>query len=200
MVENRERPYWEREMATTKNVKAKPGSSKAAAAKRDALFVEAYLSNGNNGKQAAITAGWSAASAGVVACEKLKQPNIAALIAERSKSVAEQAGLNTVGVLTELRKMVHADLRQLFNADGTLKEVSEWPDDVACAVSSLEIDQLFEGKGEERKQIGFTKKLKLWDKNAAVEKAMKHLGLFEKDNVQSKPSVTFTISGDDADL
>lgn len=189
-------------MATTtkKVTKAKAGSSKAAAARRDALFVEAYLTNGGNAKQAAITAGWGAHSAGVTASKKMSQPNIAAAIAERSKTVAEQAGLRTVDVLKELRKLVHADLRKLFREDGSVKDVSEWPDDVAAAVSSLEINELFEGQGKDRMQIGYTKKLKLWDKNAAVEKAMKHLGLFEKDNVQSKPSVTFTISGDDADL
>lgn len=183
---------------TTK--KAKAGSSKAAAARKLELFIEAYLSNGHNGKQAAITAGYAANSASVTAAKLLAQANVRAIVEARAKKTAEASELKTVEVLQELRKMVHADLRKLFREDGSVKEVSEWPDDVAAAVSSLEINELYDGSGQERKQIGFTKKLKLWDKNAAVEKAMKHLGLFEKDNSQSKPNVTFIISSDDADL
>lgn len=42
----------------------------------------------------------------------------------------------------------------------------------------------FEGSGEDRKFVGYTKKYKIADKNTALEKLAKHLGLYEKDNTQ----------------
>jgi hypothetical protein len=55
---------------------------------------------------------------------------------------------------------------------------------MAGAVASIEVDELFDGKGKGRKFIGYTKKVKFWDKNSGIEKAMKHLGLFAEDNKQ----------------
>jgi phage terminase small subunit len=104
--------------------------------------------------------------------------------------LGEKYQLTNESIVAELAKIVHSDLRTLFNEDGSLKPVADWPDDVAGAVSSLEIEQLFEGTGKERVQIGHTKKLKLWDKNSAIEKAMKHLGLFEADNKQKHSDLT----------
>jgi hypothetical protein len=35
-----------------------------------------------------------------------------------------------------------------------------------------------------RRRCGRIKKVRFWDKNSAIEKLMKHLGSFEKDNLQ----------------
>ena len=42
-------------------------------------------------------------------------------------------------------------------------------------------------------RTGRTTKLKVWDKNAALEKAMKHLGLYEKDNSQRAPNLALQV-------
>jgi hypothetical protein len=36
-------------------------------------------------------------------------------------------------------------------------------------------------------------KVKLWDKNAALEKALKHLGLYERDNRQKSENLTLQV-------
>jgi phage terminase small subunit len=74
-----------------------------------------------------------------------------------------------------------------------VKSPSEWDDDTAAAVSSIEIIEEFSGSGEDRKLSGLTKRVRLWDKNAALEKAMKHLGLHEKDNSQHVESLALRI-------
>jgi hypothetical protein len=51
--------------------------------------------------------------------------------------------------------------------------------DTRAAIASMEVD--------ERKVDGIvvrTVKIKFWDKNAALEKAMRHLGVYERDNTQ----------------
>ena len=42
--------------------------------------------------------------------------------------------------------------------------------------------------------IGLTRKLKQWDKNAALEKAMKFHGAYEKDNAQPNAAVAAALS------
>ena len=51
----------------------------------------------------------------------------------------------------------------------------------------MEVTEEWTGTGESRVQTGVTKKYKLADKNAALEKAMKHLGEYEADNRQRNP-------------
>ena len=42
----------------------------------------------------------------------------------------------------------------------------------------------YEGSGEDRRLVGHVKKYKVTEKTSAIDKLMKHLGLFEKDNEQ----------------
>lgn len=162
----------------------KAGTSKEAAAARKAAFIEAYITNGGNATEAAKTAGYSPKTAGSQGQRLLKDVEVKAALAERRESLAEKHELTTDSVIAELAKIVHADPRRLFREDGTLLSVQEWPDGIAGAVASVEVDELFEGQGSQRKFIGYTKKVKLWDKNSGIDKAMKHLGLFEADNKQ----------------
>ncbi len=157
----------------TKSKRVKQGTSKEAAAKRRKLFIEAYVSNGGNGLQAAIKAGFSPRSAGVTACQLLKEPNIRAEINRRTVEVLaiaqEKTGVTIATVLGELRALVHSDPRRFFDAKGKLLNVNELDADTAAALASFEVTD------------GRTKRIKLWDKNSAITNAMKHLGLFEED-------------------
>ncbi len=81
-------------------------------------------------------------------------------------------------VLLELRSLSMADIREAFDDDGTLKHPKDWPDSLARAVSGFEIDELFEGAGRDRRQVGETRKLKLWDKKGALELIGKTIAMF----------------------
>lgn len=160
------------------------GRSASAVAERERLFVDAYIANGNDGAKAARTVGYSAKDAKKQAFTMLRRPNVVKALAERREKLAVRYELTTESVIGELSKIVHADPRRMFAANGTILPVKDWPDDVAGMVASIEVDELFEGSGKEKVWTGYTKKVKLWDKNSAIDKAMKHLGLFEKDNKQ----------------
>lgn len=87
--------------------------------------------------------------------------------------------------LQELRSIATVDIRQAYNEDGTLKRITEMPADVAAALSNVECDELFEGVGAERELIGYTRKVKFWDKAKAIELFMKKHGLLiERKQVQ----------------
>lgn len=81
-------------------------------------------------------------------------------------------------ILKELRTIGLADIRKAFNEDGSMKPPHTWPDDLARAVSAVETDELFEGAGRDRTQIGLTRKLRFNDKIRALELLGKNLALF----------------------
>jgi phage terminase small subunit len=74
-----------------------------------------------------------------------------------------------------------------------LKRPDEWDDDTAASVASFEVFEEFSGCGDERKLTGYTKRVRLFNKIAAVDKAMKHLGLYEQDNGQRAPNLALQI-------
>ena len=64
-------------------------------------------------------------------------------------------------------------------------------DDTAACVASVEHDSF--GGGDDG-QSGRTTKIKVWDKNTALEKAMKHLGLYERDKAQRGESLAIQVN------
>lgn len=163
--------------------KVKAGTSKVSADTRRTAFVEAFIANGQNGTEAAIAAGFSPKTAGAQASRLLKDVKTQQLLADRRKVLAEKFELRTEDVLRELARIVYADPRKAFDANGNLLPVSEWPDEVAAMIASIEVDEM----KVDGAVVGLTKKVKLWDKNSAIDKAMKHLGQYEKDNAQKHP-------------
>jgi phage terminase small subunit len=173
-------------------------------------FAAAYVSNGGNAAAAARAAMGTMLRAGdttqasVQGTHLLKTIYVQHLIAEHHRRVEAELKakyeITRENVLDALSNLVFADPRLLFNPDGTLKHVSELDDRTAKMVSSFEVEELYEveGKGPARRKVntGRVTKVKMWDKNSAVDKAMRHLGLFEKDNNQ-KPTPVI-LSKDDA--
>jgi phage terminase small subunit len=110
--------------------------------------------------------------------------------------MAEKHGLTIDRILGELRRLALGDVRKLFNADGSMKALHEMDDDTAAMIAAIDVQEI----DVEGASIGRVKKIKLWDKNSALGNAMKHLGLFERDNEQGKGQFNLTVSSDDADV
>ena len=83
--------------------------------------------------------------------------------------------------MQELSAILRSDPRKVFGEDGQMIPVHLWSDEVAAAVSSVEVIEM---AGDDDQKPATVKKVKFWDKNSAIDKAMKHMGLFEKDNRQ----------------
>lgn len=95
-------------------------------------------------------------------------------------------------IMREFETAGFSDLRQLFKPDGSMLPPHEWPDGAAAAVASIEVDELFEGTGKDREQIGITRKVKLWDKTKSLESLAKILGKFV-----TKTDVSVTLKLED---
>ncbi|MEW6186184.1 MAG: terminase small subunit [Thermodesulfobacteriota bacterium] len=163
-----ERAY-EPEFPTEKN-----GRRKGTA--RERAFARYYIET-HRLAESARRAGYSAKNAHIIANRLIKKSLVADLIRAEEEAALKRAGVTAEQVLLVLANLANSDVRRLFREDGSLLNPVEWDDATAAAVSAIEIAEQFEGKGEERTQTGFVKKVRLWDKNKAVENLAKHLKL-----------------------
>lgn len=128
----------------------------------------------------------------------LTNANIQAYLEEKKKEIAERNKITQDMVIKELAKIGFADIRKAFNDKGSLKNIVDYDDDLAGAISSIETFEEYEGHGEDREYIGDTKKVRMLDKTKALELLGKHLGMF-KDKIEidtSKPfEVNITVKG-----
>lgn len=124
----------------------------------------------------------------------LKDSKISARIDELRAPALKATGLTVERTLREVERISHVDPRSFYRDDGTMKAPKEWDDAMAAAVASVEAIPVSLGrdaKGDVK--IGYTYKLKFWDKNAGLEKSMKHQGLFERDNAQSRDNLVLHV-------
>ncbi len=146
-----------------------------------------------NATQAAIRAGYSKKTAQMQASRLLLNVMIQERIAELIKERQSRTQTKADDAMNECIRIALADVGQAFNGDNTLKDIHEMPEDIRRAISGIEIDEIYAGRGESRKLIGYTKKVKFWSKDKQIETLFKHHGLFERDNDQSKPEHVIQI-------
>ncbi len=145
---------------------------------RQKKFISEYLID-RNGKQAAIRAGFSKKNAKSQASVLLALSHVAEEVNRRIKKQEEKLEIKSTDILREILKIAKSDIRKAFNDDGSLKDVKDLPDDIAAAIGGIDVDELFEGRGNDKERIGYTKKIKLWNKCEALEMLGKHLKLFD---------------------
>lgn len=106
---------------------------------------------------------------------------------------AVKAEATVARVLEEMRRLGFSDLRNAFDENGNLLSPSEWSDDFAASVSSIKVvTKTLPGQPDEGQEpqahggtltrrsanVEYVHEIKVWDKNSALEKLAKHLGMF----------------------
>lgn len=124
---------------------------------------------------------YSSAIAWIYADEKRKEQY------ERALKLREEWTVQRV--IDELKALALTDLREAFDADGKLKPMSSLPPAISRAIATVEVFEEWEGRGDDRKFLGLTKKVKLWDKTKALELIGKNLKMFV-DQVEHKHQVS----------
>lgn len=164
----------------------KPNAAQSAgsAEQRRKLFIEAFLSNGENVTKAAVAAGFSEKSAASQGSRLLKSAKVQQeLDSRRGEALArvqEQTGITLERTLREIARGAFFDVRKLFNADGTPKAINELDDDTAAVLAGLDVQQI--GGADDVPSV--VKKYKLADRKGYLDMLMKHLGGYKKDNEQ----------------
>jgi phage terminase small subunit len=139
-------------------------------------FTEEYLLD-LNATQAAIRAGYSPRTANEQAARLLANVSVSEVIRQAMEARSKRTQITADRVIEELRRIAFLDPRGFYNTDGSLKKVSDLTEDQAAALSGIESLEYFEGHGPDRAQVGWTRKIKWWDKIDALKLIAQHLGM-----------------------
>jgi len=148
------------------------------------LFVEEYLVD-LNATQAAIRAGYSPKWANKQAHTLIdKNRQIAKAIQEALAEREKRTEITSDMVLRELARIAFSDTRNLYREDGSMKLPHELDDDTAASLAGVDtFEETSEGM-----VIGYTRKVKRWDKAKALELLGKHLGMFTEKRELTGPN------------
>ncbi|EPF5461962.1 terminase small subunit [Pseudomonas aeruginosa] len=146
-----------------------------ALTKKQRLFVDEYLID-LNATQAAIRAGYSSRRATEIGYQLLQRPEVAqaiqAAMAERSKRTEVEADY----VIRRLREIDEMDVLDILEDDGSFRSIRDWPRAWRQFLSGIEIAELFEGRGDDRRIAGVLRKVKWPDKLRNLELLSRHVG------------------------
>lgn len=135
----------------------------------------------NNISKAAQFAGIQGDNARISAWQMLQHDDVQEYIEQLRKDQSSRTLVTMDKVQAEIARLAFSDIRDYYREDGTLKNPHELSDDAAAALAGIEIEEMFDGKGN---KIGDTTKIKPYDKLNALDKLARRLGMFEKDNDQ----------------
>lgn len=140
-------------------------------------FVREYLKD-LNASAAYRRAGYRSGNPDVCGPRLLGKVGIQEAIQTAMDARAKRVDLQADRVLQEIAHAAFLDPIELFRGDGTLKPLAEMPEPARRAIAGIDIVELFEGIGKDRKWIGYLKKVKLVSKEGTLDLAGRHLKLF----------------------
>lgn len=151
---------------------------------RQQKFVEGILA-GKPASQAYIGAGYKARgnAAEVNAGRLLRNAQVAAVIDEARLKAAARFDATAERVVREMARIAFADVRRLYRPDGTMIPPHEWDEDTAAAIAGVESEEEVTTGDDGTRTVTVARKVRRWDKRAALETLFKYLGLL-KDRVE----------------
>jgi phage terminase small subunit len=177
---------------TDKPKKVRNQLTEAQAREKRILFAHIYAADPTrNGAKAAREAGFPSLTKDSkrlnrVACNLLRRPEVKEIIEKEMNERAARLRINADWLLMRMAAEVEADIADLYNPDGSIKPVHEWPPVWRQGlVAGFEVEELFQGKGDDRVPIGRLRKVKLTDRTRIKELIGRHInvGAF-KDKVE----------------
>lgn len=118
-----------------------------------------------NATQAAIRAGYSEATAKSQASTLLTKPNVQARINQLKRERTERTLMKADDVLNILHEAVNVDMSELYNPNGTIKELDEIRPEIRRLITGI-------------KQTKFGTEYILFSKEKAIEMTARHHSLF----------------------
>ena len=167
-------------------MKAK-GKQKTKAGNLRSRFVDEFMID-RNATEAAIRAGYSKATAGSQGSRLLKNVEVLTEINKRSAEQSQRLRITADRVMQEYEALALLDPLDLFMSDGSFKPLDEIPEVARRAMAGIEIVELFDGRGNNKKHIGYVKKFKFVDKKGALDSIAKILGMMREKVEVSGPN------------
>ncbi len=138
------------------------------------VFCQEYIYDWN-ATRAAIAAGYSEKTARQIGQENLSKPDIQAYIEEVQKDIEKQCGISRQRVLDEYIKIAFNSIAHLHNTWIDRKEFESLTEDQKACISEIDTKIIRRTIDEELVAVEQIK-IKLYDKNKALENISKMLG------------------------
>lgn len=103
-------------------------------------------------------------------------------IAQKVKQLTEETDTHVTRALTEVRRIAFSDISALFEENGSLKPIGKWSKEVLACVASVQVEQAPGG-------TALITKIKLWDKNSALDKLFKYHALYKELGSKDNPFI-----------
>lgn len=148
------------------------------------MFVKEYLIDYNASAaylrchpEVAIT------TAGTTGCLLLKNQKVKAAVRRAVFERMVAVGIKAENVLRELAYIGLFDPADVIDFGKTIKLKKDIPEHARRAISSIKVKTVLERTSRGMKPCEIME-IRFWDKNSALDKLMKHLGLYDADNRQ----------------
>jgi len=158
-------------------------------------FCQAYIEFGEKGRayrDAFDADAMNSNSVAVEANKLFKDPKITLRVKELQDEIRERNKVKIDDVLGVLADMIKFDIAEIYDENGRLKSIHDIPKPHREMIGSVKVYEEFMNVAGQRELIGEVKEVKLLNKLDVIEKFMKHLGGYEKDN-QQKSQVAKSI-------
>ena len=123
----------------------------------------------------------------------LTNDNIQEYLKTKRAELGNKMEITQERVLKEMARIAFGDVRKLYDDNGSLKFIKNIDEDAASIIAGIETAEAFEGYGEDREMIGYTKKVKLADKAKALDMLGKYFGMF-KDKIEIDQNKPFEVN------
>jgi phage terminase small subunit len=162
-------------------------------------FVDEYLID-LNATAAAKRTGYSERTAYSIGQELLKKPEITEALERAKAERAERTRIDADWLLRRLADEAVADMADLYDADGNLKPIADWPliwrQGLVAGIESAT-----EKAGDDAKDITVVRKVKLTDRGRRLELIGRHIDVQAfRDRVEFAGKVNVTTAPQDEDL
>jgi hypothetical protein len=147
---------------------------------QERIYVEHFLAYGNK-RKARIAAGIDANN-----IELGQRPKVVEVIKRELEERREKFKLTSEGTIEKLQWLVNFDPALLFRVDGSPIPLNQLPVHIRYCIDGLEVEDIHEGRGEERRWVGRLVKYKYSHKMHAIIAAMKHQKLLDGSGATNK--------------
>lgn len=104
------------------------------------------------------------------------RPEVKAYLAHLAKQAEDEYDLRKHVVLSKLYASATSNIRDLYDEKGELIPINQLPPEVAATLSSIKVEEVWVGRGDQRTQTGVLREVKQINSNEAADVLGKMLG------------------------
>lgn len=123
----------------------------------------------------------------VETCKLRQNPKVSLRIQEIEDEIRQNSIATLEEIMNAMTIRVRLDLRELFNEDGSFKNIHDLTKEQASLLSEFNVEEIWAGRGEHREQVGLLKRVKLVSLDSVWDKFLKRFGAYlNKVEIESK--------------